>query len=149
MKPLIVLIATWIIALFILKGYKGSYEWAFAGRIALAVMLLFTSIAHFVYSDGMTGMIPHSVPFKTELVYLTGVIEIAAAIGILIPSMQVLTGWLLIVFLILILPANISAAFRHMDYQKGTTDGNGPMYLFFRIPLQILFIAWTYFSFIK
>ncbi|WP_331145734.1 hypothetical protein [Hymenobacter sp.] len=50
-------------------------------------------------------------------------------------------------FFVLILPANIHAALHHINYQKGTTDGPGPRYLWFRIPLQLLFIAWTwYFS---
>ena len=35
------------------------------------------------------------------------------------------------------------------DYQKATVDGNGLNYLWFRIPLQLLFIAWAYISSIK
>jgi uncharacterized membrane protein len=62
---------------------------------------------------------------------------------------MVLTGWLLILFFILILPANIYAAVRHIDYQKATTEGNGLHYLWFRVPLQLLFIAWAYFFAVK
>ena len=91
-------------------------------------------------------MIPDWVSFKTELVYLTGIIEILAAIGLLIPAYQTLTGWSLIIFFIAILPVNINAAIKHIDYQKGTFDGSGANYLWFRVPLQILFIAWVYFS---
>lgn len=46
----------------------------------------------------------------------TGIIEIAAATGLFIPGLSVVTGWLLIVFFILILPANIYAAVKHVDY---------------------------------
>jgi uncharacterized membrane protein len=56
-----------------------------------------------------------------------------------------LTAWLLILFFFLILPANINAAVNKIDYQKGTTDGNGLNYLWFRVPLQVFFIAWVYF----
>jgi len=49
----------------------------------------------------------------------------------------------LILFFILILPANILAALKKVDYQKGTNDGPGAGYLWFRIPLQIFFIAWV------
>jgi uncharacterized membrane protein len=45
---------------------------------------------------------------------------------------------------VLILPANIQAAIKRIDYQKGTTDGPGVNYLWFRVPLQILFITWVY-----
>jgi uncharacterized membrane protein len=55
----------------------------------------------------------------------------------------------LIVFFVLLLPANINAAIKHIDYQKGTFEGQGLNYLWFRIPLQILFIVWTYMSAIK
>lgn len=88
-------------------------------------------------------MIPGNIPFKKEIVYLTGLIEIAAAIGLQLAAVRELTGMLLIIFFVLIIPANIYAALRHIDYQAGTYEGNGPRYLWFRVPLQVLFIAWT------
>src|SRR5690606_38325732 len=87
--------------------------------------------------------------FKEETVYLTGVVEIAAAAGLLVPRLRRLTAWLLIVFFILVLPANIYAALEHVDYQNATFDGQGPSYLWFRIPLQLFFIIWIYFSAIR
>ncbi len=112
-------------------------------------MLIFTSIAHFAFTKGMEMMLPDFITFKTTAVYLTGVIEIVAAIGLFIPKFQIITAWLLITFFVLILPANIYAAIKEIDYQKGTSDGNGLNYLWFRIPLQILFIVWVYLSTIK
>ena len=97
----------------------------------------------------MAMMMPDFIPYKFELVYFTGIIEIAAAIGLLIPKLKVITAWLLIAFFILLLPANINAAINHIDYEKGTFDGDGVGYLWFRVPLQILFIVWTYISSIK
>lgn len=94
-------------------------------------------------------MLPEFIPFKTETVYLTGVIEIIAAIGLFIPNLRVVTAWLLIAFFILILPANIYAAVKHINYQKGTFDGNGLTYLWFRVPLQFFFIVWVYLSAIR
>lgn len=110
----------------------------------MSVMLIFTALGHFVYSEGMTMMLPDFVPFKPAIISLTGFIEIAAAVGLLIPRFNVTTAWLLIAFFILILPANIYAAVHSIDYQTGSTDGPGLAYLWFRVPLQILFIAWTY-----
>ncbi len=149
MKPLIVLLSVFAASLLITKIVRGNFKFALSGRIAMSVMLVFTAMAHFVFTKGMSMMIPDFIPFKTEAVYLTGIIEIAAAIGLFIPKLRVLTAWLLIVFFILILPSNINAALNQIDYQKGTFDGNGPIYLWFRIPLQIVFIVWTYLSAIK
>jgi len=97
----------------------------------------------------MSMMIPAIVPLKTEIIYLTGVLEILLGIGLLIPGLRVYSGWYLVIFFIFLLPANINAAIKHIDYQKGTPDGSGISYLWFRVPLQILFIAWTYFCAIK
>jgi uncharacterized membrane protein len=91
-------------------------------------------------------MIPDFVPVKKQVVYLSGIIEMIAAIGLLIPVFRHGTALLLILFFIILLPANIFAAIKHIDYQKGSSDGAGVNYLWFRIPLQILFILWTYFS---
>ena len=149
MKPLIVLLLVFAFSLAVNKIFRGNYEFVLSGRIAMSVMLLFTAIAHFVFTKGMGMMLPDFIPYKTETIYLTGVLEIVAALGLFIPSFRIITAWLLIAFFILILPANIYAAIKNIDYQKGTFDGNGLTYLWFRIPLQILFIVWTYLSVIK
>ena len=149
MKPLFVLLGAFIISLILTKLFTKTIDYPLSGRIAMAVMLAFTAIGHFAFTKGMTMMLPDFIPFKTEVIYLTGVIEIIAAVGLLIPSLRVWTGWALIVFFILLLPGNIKAAIDHVDYQKATFDGDGPAYLWFRIPLQILFIVWTYLSTIR
>jgi uncharacterized membrane protein len=149
MKPLFVLVVVFMIALLALRAMRGDYQFALAGRIAMAAMLLFTSIAHFAFTKGMSMMLPDIIPYKTEAIYLTGIIEIVIAIGLLVPGFTVPAAWFLIVFFILLLPANIYAAVRHIDYEKATFAGNGPGYLWFRIPLQVLFIVWTYLSAIK
>ena len=145
MKPLIVLITVFIITLIVTRLTGGSFNYSIAGRIAMSAMLLLTASGHFMYAKGMEAMIPSFIPFKNALVFFTGFVEIAAAIGLLIPKLQGLTGWLLIIFFILVLPANIHAALHSIDYQKGATDGPGPGYLWFRVPLQLLFIGWVYF----
>jgi uncharacterized membrane protein len=146
MKPLLILISVFLISLVSIILLSGDYNFALAARIAMSAMLLFTAIAHFVFAKGMSMMLPDFIPYKTAVIWLTGFIEIAAAIGLLIPQIRIITAWLLIVFLILILPANIYAATKQIDYQKGTFDGNGTTYLYFRIPLQLLFIIWVYLS---
>lgn len=149
MKPLIVLLSIFAVSLLTTKFVRGNFQLALSGRIAMSAMLVFTAIAHFAFTKGMVMMLPVFIPFKTETVYFNGIIEIAAAIGLFIPNFRIVTAWLLIAFFILILPANIYAAIKHIDYQKGTFDGNGPNYLWFRVPLQILFIIWVYLSSIK
>jgi uncharacterized membrane protein len=99
MKPLFVLLGAFIISLLVTKLVTKTFDYPLSGRIAMAVMLLFTAIGHFAFTKGMTMMVPDFIPFKTEVIYLTGVIEIIAAIGLLIPNTRVWTGWGLIIFL--------------------------------------------------
>src|SRR5690606_27220710 len=116
---------------------------------AMSVMLLFTAVGHFAFTEGMAMMIPTFVPFKEETVYLTGVVEIAAAAGLLVPRLSRLTAWLLIVFFILVLPANIYAALEHVDYQCANFDVPCRSYLCFRIPVLLYFISWIYYLAIR
>ncbi|MCG1037670.1 DoxX family protein [Polaribacter sargassicola] len=149
MKPLIVLFSSFIISLFVIKIIKKEFDISLSARIAISIMFLFTAIAHFFYTKGMSMMIPKIIPYKQGLVYLTGVLEILLALSLLIPKFKEISAWILIILLILMLPANIYAAIHNVNYQKGTFDGNGINYLWFRIPLQILFIFWIYLCSIK
>ena len=149
MKPLLVLLISFVAGVFVIYWITKEYNFVLSARIAMSAMLVFTAIGHFAFTKGMALMIPEFIPYRIELVYLTGVLEIIAAIGLFIPALRVLTAWLLILFFILMLPANIYAALKHINYQTGAFDGNGPIYLWFRIPLQILFIIWVYLSAIR
>ncbi len=148
MKPFFVLIIAFLICLGITAMGSGI-NIGLSGKIALALMLVFTSIGHFKFTKGMSMMLPDFFPAKRTVILATGLVEILAAIGILIPSTARLTGILLIVFFLLILPSNIYASMRRLDYEKADYSGKGPSYLWFRIPFQALLIAWVYFFVIK
>ena len=165
MKALYVLIVAFTLAVFILKivanqkkVHKGikvratnwnKIDYALAGSIAMACMLIFTAIGHFVFSYGMAAMIPKFIPYKLEIVYITAIMEVSFAITLLFKRYRQLSAWLLIVFLILVLPANIKAAIEHINYETAALNGKGLNYLWIRIPMQLLFICWTYFFCIK
>ncbi len=112
-------------------------------RVGLSLFFLFTSIGHFIKTGEMAEMLPPSVPYRTGLIYLTGILELLGAIGVWIPRLMRLTGFLLIFMLIGILPANIYSALNRVDFGG---HGAGPIYLLVRIPFQIFVIWWTYFA---
>jgi uncharacterized membrane protein len=143
MTPLIILFASFTAALLINKiGLKSKWTVSFMGRLALAIMLIFTGIAHFFKTELMIAMLPEMIPLKVYVVYLTGALEIAAAIGLLTSGLFRFTSILLIIFFISILPANIVGSIKQVGL--GGME-NGVQYLYFRIPLQGLFILWAYF----
>lgn len=149
MIVLIILIATFAASAGIYKFVSGDCQYILSGNIAMFLMLCFTAAGHFKFSAGMQQMIPKFVPLRKELVFITGILEILAGIALLFPALRQTTGLLLILFFILILPANVFAAIHHIDYQKGTFDGQGPGYLWFRIPMQLLLIFWIWFFAVK
>lgn len=144
MKPIIVLISVFLAGIGISWLTGPEVNIALSGRIAMAIMLLFTALGHFIYTDGMMMMLPGFIPAKRTMVLLTGFIEILAAIGLLMPAMITITGILLIIFLILILPTNIYAAYKKVNLEKASYTGKGFTYLWLRIPMQVFFIAWVY-----
>ena len=113
------------------------------GRIGLALVFLFTAIGHFVRTGPMVQMLPPSVPARTAIVYFTGGLELAAAVGLLVPWPRVvrLTGIGLIVFMIMVFPANIYSA---VSWSGLGSYDMGPWYLLIRGPLQLLLIGWAY-----
>ncbi|TGD57993.1 DoxX family protein [Flavobacterium humi] len=144
MKPLFLLLVAFLLAFLSQKLFLGQYGFPLSGRIAMCAMLFFTAIGHFAFTKGMTMMIPGNLPFKKEMVYLTGALEVFLGIGLLFEPTRNYAAWALLLFFILMLPANIYSSLKHIDYQKGTLDGPGPNYLWFRIPLQLFFMAWVY-----
>lgn len=145
MLLLYVLFGTFFLVLILSRFIKGEFKTRVAGRAGLSAMLVLTGIGHFLYPQGMTLMLPDFVPYKLALVYATGVIEFAAAIGLLVEKTQRITAWLLIIFFVLLLPCNIYAAIHHVDYQHATYEGYGTQYLWFRVPLQLFLIGWTFY----
>ncbi len=143
MTPLIILLVSFGL-IFVINKFLlgGKLSLSFVGRVSLAIMLLATGIAHFTSTDVMVEMLPEFLPLKREIIYLTGVLELSAAIGLLIDKTAKLTSVLLIIFFIAILPANIIGSLKQVSLGGMEI---GAIYLLFRIPLQILFIFWAYY----
>jgi uncharacterized membrane protein len=84
--------------------------------VVLAVLFLGMGVIHFVpsVSRGMAAMIPpylrgEGVLKPINLVYLTGVCELAGGVGLLTP-LRPLAAIALVVFLVAVFPANAYAA---------------------------------------
>ena len=116
------------------------------GRIGVALVFVFTSVGHFIKTSAMTQMLPNWLPACVPLIYLTGILELVAAILILVPSLSRQTGIVLCIFLLLILPSNVYAAIQRVDFGG---HGAGPVYLLVRVPLQLFLIGWVYWFAVK
>lgn len=141
---LLLLIAPYLI-LTLLGRWVAGFKIASSkrARVGLSLFFIFTSIGHFISTVEMAAMIPPSVPYRIELIYLTGGLELIGAIGVWIPRLMRLTGFLLILMLVGLLPANVYSAINRVDFGG---HGVGPAYLLVRVPFQLFVIWWTYFA---
>ncbi|PAU89007.1 hypothetical protein CK507_04870 [Pseudomonas sp. WN033] len=107
----------------------------------MGLAFAFFAIGHFVQTEGMVAMLPAWVPWRLQLVYLTGVLELLIAIGFFLPDYRELAAKLAIAVLILFFPANVYAALHGVGLGGHQW---GPVYLLIRAPLQIVLIFWAY-----
>jgi uncharacterized membrane protein len=129
--------------LFRLLGAAGVAlfaSWLVSARAALAVMFLFTAVSHFApMKRDLVAMVPPMLPRPDVLVFLTGLAELAGAVGLLIPATRFWAASGLIALLVLMLPANINAARRRVLLR-----GRPATPLWLRLPMQVLFVAWAW-----
>jgi uncharacterized membrane protein len=86
----------------------GRTQWIL--RAAVALPLLVSGVLHFTRTALMATIIPPSFPYRPQLVLLTGVLELAGSIGLLLPPFTRTASACLAVLMIAIFPANVYAA---------------------------------------
>jgi uncharacterized membrane protein len=86
----------------------GWLQWAL--RVIAVLPLLVSGVLHFTRTALMASIIPPSFPDRPQLVLLTGVLEFAGAVGLLLPASTRVASACLAVFMIVIFPANVYAA---------------------------------------
>ncbi|GLH98224.1 DoxX family protein [Phytohabitans aurantiacus] len=119
MAPLIALVAGSLLAR--IAGFAGVDAldgWQPALRVGLALMFLLTGYAHFApkMRGDLIAMVPPALPRPDLLVTATGVLEIAGAIGLLIPATAPWAAGGLALLMLALFPANISAARRKVPF---------------------------------
>jgi uncharacterized membrane protein len=138
MAVLIVLFGSWLLLRGIgALGIAVLASWHASARCALAVMFVFTSIAHFNrMKHDMAQMVPPVFRRRLAIVYVTGVLEFAGAIVLLLPSVTRLAAICLVLLLIALFPANVYAAGRGI-----TLRGRPATPLWLRAPMQAFFVG--------
>lgn len=108
-------------------------------------MFLFTGATHF---SGMkhdyAAMIPSPFPQSLWLIHLTGILQIAGAVGLLLPRVRKIAGVCLIALLVAQFPANVNAALNSIPFR-----GQPPTPLWLRALIQLFFVAVIWWSSIK
>ncbi|GAA2096125.1 DoxX family protein [Actinomadura alba] len=125
-------------------GVRRFASWSVSAAHALAVMLVVTASAHFVPASvtvmpdhaDLVRMVPPIVPFADAMVYLTGVLELLGAAGLVVTTTRWVAGVGLVALFVLLLPANIYASIADVPFHGGE-----PTPLWLRIPEQALYVG--------
>jgi uncharacterized membrane protein len=94
---------------------------------------------HFLSPRTYEAIMPRYLPAHRELVYASGVAEMAGGAGVLHPRTRRAAGWWLIVTLLAIFPANVEMAVHGERFRRFPR----PL-LWARLPLQGAIIAWVW-----
>ena len=113
--------------------------WRILSLLGLSLFFVYFGIDHFVNPDFYLSIMPPAFPLHAEAVYISGFFEILGGICVLIPSLRKLAGWGLIALLVSVYPANIYMAINPEAFPEISIG-----LLYFRLPLQFLFIYWAY-----
>lgn len=116
-----------------MKTFQVVMRWLLAGLFVAAGVL------HFARPQVFVSVMPPYLPWHLELVYLSGAIEIALGVLVLVPRTRRLAAWGLIALLIAVFPAHIHAAMNPELFPMFP-----PAVIWARMPFQGVLIAWAW-----
>lgn len=112
-------------------------------RWVIAAAYLFVGIIHLRSPNGFMPIMPDWVPYPLETILLTGVCEIAGAIGLMVPRFRRAAAWGLAAYAVCVFPANIKHAVEGVII-GGTQLGWG--YHAPRLAFQPVLVWWALFA---
>ncbi|MBM6996088.1 DoxX family protein [Paenibacillus sp. DXFW5] len=138
MEPLITLIVVTLVILALgAAGVKRLRTWPVALRGGVAAMFVLTGTVHFVWMrEELISMVPPILPYPAFIVSLTGVLELAGAIGLLWRPTVIWAAGGLSLLLLCMFPANVYYALSGL-----ATDAHQA--LLPRTLMQIVFLSAT------
>ncbi len=109
----------------------GWKQWIL--RVVVALPLLISSAVHFIRPALLAAIVPPFFPSRPQLVLLTGVMELAGALGLLLLPFTRAAALCLALLMIAIFPANVYAA---NQYVGGLHMPSVPV----RLAMQVVYI---------
>jgi len=106
---------------------------------AFSIFFIGAGLDHLVNPEFYLSIMPPIFPMHSEAVLISGVLEIVGGIAVLMPVLRRAAGWGIFVLLIAVYPANIYMAL-YPELFPSIHLG----VLYFRLPLQFLFLYWAY-----
>ena len=105
----------------------------------MGIFYIIVGIKHFQDPSWFVQIVPPILPYKYELVYISGFFEVLLGILLMIPRFQSIAAKGLIALLICVYPANI-----YLAQTNGVALGISPLIAWGRLPFQFVFIGIAY-----
>src|SRR6476660_1023542 len=108
--------------------------------VGRAGLFITSGTTHLVKPEVFEPLVPNSLPRRRELIYLSGVAELACAAGLLPPRTRRYAGWATAALLLATLPGNaqMSANYGKRAQRKGTPAAQAAFAgTVARLPLQL------------
>lgn len=111
-------------------------RWYRAGLAFVFLWFFIGGIAHFALTEAEMRIVPPWIPSPRVVVWVTGVLELLGAIGLLLPDKRVRAAWGLFVLTIAVTPANVHMLLHAQDFPSVPHS-----LLVLRLPLQVALLA--------
>ena len=105
----------------------------------MGIFYIIVGIKHFQDPSWFVQIVPPILPYKYELVYISGFFEVILGILLMIPRFQSIAAKGLMALLICVYPANI-----YLAQTNGVAMGISPLIAWGRLPFQFVFIGLAY-----
>ncbi|ELZ94726.1 DoxX family membrane protein [Haloferax volcanii] len=115
-------------------------------RYAMGCLYVLAGVMHFVVPNAYAQVVPPVFPAALALVYVSGVVEIALGVGVVVRRTQRVAAWGLIALLIAVFPANVYMATSDivLDGVPAAFREPSDAALWLRLPLQGVLVAWAW-----
>ncbi len=107
-------------------------------QILLAVFMIIGGIQHFLKPDFYIPFVVDFLPFKTTIIYISGLIAILLGVLLCIPPYAKIGAKGILLLMLLYLPIHIWDVFTETPAIGSHTGA------LIRLPVQFLFIAWAW-----
>lgn len=121
---------------------RPAFSWPRAiARVVLGALLIFTGVSHLSFGrTAFHAQVPTWVPLNADVVITaSGFVETALGVSlVLMTRWQVLVGWAVAIFFVLVFPGNVSQFANHANAFGLDSDLARGIRLLFQPPLVIL-----------
>ena len=116
-----------------------KFDIKYLSLIVMGVFYISIGISHFTSPIWYVQIVPPYLPYKLELVYISGLFEILFGGMLFFRKTRFLAGWGLILLLIAVYPANI-----YLAQTNGAAMNTTPLIAWGRLPVQFIFVGLAY-----